>query len=72
MKSSEEKRQVRNYWDAFVLDQPKLKAMVRKAMPEVIHLHGGLSLVVDMNDVRLAKDAVATIVLDPTVDEAIA
>ncbi len=30
VKTSEEKRQVRNHWDAFVLDQPKLKAMVQE------------------------------------------
>ena len=65
-KSAEDKRLIRCYLDA-MLDQPKLKAMVKRSQPEQISLHGGLRIVIDLNEARLTKDVVATIALDASV-----
>lgn len=54
VRSADEKRSVRNFVDAFLLDEPRLKPMVKRMMPEKVILHGGISLVIDSNDVRLA------------------
>jgi hypothetical protein len=56
---------------AFFSDAPPLKKLIKKLAPDAFHLHGGLSIVCDTNDVRLGKDVIAQIVLDPAANEAI-
>jgi hypothetical protein len=55
-----------------LLDEPRLKKMVKRMTPDAIHLHGGIAITVDTNDVRLARDAIATVVLDPMADKPLA
>jgi hypothetical protein len=71
--TNEDKRLVKNYLDAFLHDVPALKRMVRKvAQDGTVSLHGGVSIVIDTNEARLAKDSIATIILDERANEAIA
>jgi hypothetical protein len=71
--TNEDKRLVKNFLDAFLSDVPALKRMVRKvAQDGSVFLHGGVSIVIDTNEARLAKDSIATIILDERANEAIA
>jgi hypothetical protein len=67
----EQKRLVRSYWEAFFADEPRLRPLLRKVMPDSIKLNGGVELIVDQNEARLAKNLIAQIVLDPSVNDAI-
>jgi hypothetical protein len=67
----ETKRSIMNYLTAYFADEPRLKSLVSKATPDGFALSGGIRVSVDTTDARLVRDAVATIVLDPTANEAI-
>jgi hypothetical protein len=68
----EDRRLTKNFLDAFLSDVPALKRMVRKVSQDgSVLLHGGVTIVIDMNEARLAKDSIATIILDAAANEAI-
>ena len=72
VQSAEQRREVINFLTAFLTDEPRLKRLLKRSTPDTFFLNGGISIVVDANAVRLGKDVIAQIVLDPSADEAIA
>jgi hypothetical protein len=61
--NSDDRRCVRNFLESFATEQPRLKQLVKRITPDAIKLNGGVDIVIDQNEARLATNSLATIIL---------